>query len=182
VSPSGRMPFAVPTDHDHLPPFDPRAHVITYDLWHGYRRLRRDGHAAAFPFGFGLSYAAFKHSDLTAETVGNSGESAGLRVAMTVRNVGAMAADEVIQVYAEVPARTVERPRRMLVAFQRLHLKPGQERRLALLVPLRRLALFDEALDAFVVEGGRHRLLVARHEEDDGIGVDVELKAAIVGP
>jgi beta-glucosidase len=182
VSPSGRMPFAVPTDHDHLPPFDPRAYRINYDLWHGYRRLQRDGHAAAFPFGFGLSYGAFEHSDLTVVNTGGSGESAGLRMELTVRNVGAMAADEVIQVYGEVPARTVERPRRMLVAFERLHLNPGQERRLGLVVPLLRLALFDEAVDAFVVEGGRHRLLVARHGEDDGIGVDVELKAAIVGP
>jgi beta-glucosidase len=49
VSPSGRLPFAVPTRVDHLPPFEPRARQVVYDLWHGYRRLRRDGHAASFP-------------------------------------------------------------------------------------------------------------------------------------
>ena len=62
VSPSGRMPFAVPTDPDHLPPFDPWARQVTYDLWHGYRRLGREGHPAAFPFGFGLSYSSFSHA------------------------------------------------------------------------------------------------------------------------
>ena len=67
VSPSGRMPYAVPTDHAHLPPFDPRARQVTYDLWHGYRRLGRSGHPAAFPFGFGLSYSSFSHSDPAAE-------------------------------------------------------------------------------------------------------------------
>ena len=67
VSPSGRMPYAVPTDPDHLPPFDPWARQVTYDLWHGYRRLGREGHPAAFPFGFGLSYSSFSHSDPAVE-------------------------------------------------------------------------------------------------------------------
>ena len=48
-------------------------------------------------------------------------------------------------------------------------------------IPLRRLAWFDEARDAFVLEGGRHRLVVARHAEDQGIGVDLELEARVVG-
>jgi beta-glucosidase len=48
-------------------------------------------------------------------------------------------------------------------------------------VPLRRLAYFDEAADAFVLEGGLHRVVVARHAEDDGIGVDIYLEATVVG-
>jgi beta-glucosidase len=181
VSPSGRMPFAVPTAHEHLPPFDPRARKITYDLWHGYRRLRRQGHPAAFPFGFGLSYGAFAYSLLTAEIVGGCGEGGVLRVAVTVENVGTMAAADVVQLYGEMPARAVERPARFLVAFTRVSLAPGQVERVSLDVPLRRLALFDEAADAFVLEGGRHRVVVARHAEDDGIGVEVDLEAAVVG-
>ncbi len=39
VSPSGRLPFTIPSDLAQLPPFEPRAPVVTYDLWHGYRRL-----------------------------------------------------------------------------------------------------------------------------------------------
>ncbi|MFM2157854.1 MAG: hypothetical protein RLZZ124_328, partial [Cyanobacteriota bacterium] len=53
VSPSGRLPFALPEQQAHLPPFQPRARCVTYDLWHGYRRLQRDRHPAAYPFGFG---------------------------------------------------------------------------------------------------------------------------------
>jgi beta-glucosidase len=181
VSPSGRMPFAVPTAHEHLPPFDPRARRITYDLWHGYRRLRRQGHPAAFPFGFGLSYGNFQYTELAVKLLGGCGEGGVLQVGVTVENVGTMAAADVVQVYGEVPGRAVERPERILVGFTRVSLAPGQVERVSLDVPLRRLAWFDEAADAFVLEGGRHRVVVARHAEDEGIGVELELESAVVG-
>jgi beta-glucosidase len=152
----------VPTDAAHLPPFEPRAPQVTYDLWHGYRRLRRQGHPSAFPFGFGLSYAQFRHHQLTAEFSNAAGDAGGLQVAVTVQNDGPMAADEVVQVYVEPPGVAVERPERFLAGFARLALSPHQAERLTIAIPLRRLAYFDERRDAFVVEGGIHRLRLAR--------------------
>ncbi len=184
VSPSGRLPFALPTHHAHLPPFHPRSRRITYDLWHGYRRLQRQGHPAAFPFGFGLSYTAFEASALDAVVVqgaaGTADPQAALQLALTVHNAGAMAADEVVQVYLEPPGLALERPARSLVGFQRLSLEPGQSQRLRLAIPLRHLAYFDEARDGFALEAGRHRLVVARHVEDPGLAVELELEAALL--
>ncbi|WP_216904165.1 beta-glucosidase [Synechococcus sp. CCY 9618] len=187
VAPSGRMPYAVPTDHAHLPPFDPRARRITYDLWHGYRRLARHGHPAAFPFGFGLSYSTFSHTDPAVERLpdipGTPPHGAGgLQLHLTVTNTGAMAAAEVVQIYAEPPGRAAERPTRFLAGFTRVSLEPGRSERVTVEIPLRRLAWFDEARDAFVLEGGCHRLVVARHAEDEGIRVDLTLEAQVVGP
>ena len=182
VSPSGRMPYAVPTDPSHLPPFDPRARKITYDLWHGYRRLARNGHPAAFPFGFGLSYSTFTHADPVARWLpAPAGAAGALEVSITVANTGAMLAAEVVQVYVEPPGRAVERPRRTLVGFHRVSLPPGQKERVAIRIPQRRLAWFDAARDAFVLEASHHRLVVARHAEDEGIGVDLALESAVVG-
>jgi beta-glucosidase len=181
VSPSGRLPFSVPTDHDHLPDFDPRAHRITYDLWHGYRRLGRDGRSAAFPFGFGLSYVCFEHRDMVMTLECNDDSIAQLKVELTVRNAGLMAADEVVQVYAEVPGLAVERPRRMLVGFKRVRLEAAASARVVVVIPLRQLAYFDEGRDAFVVEAGMHRLRVCRHAEDDGIGADLQLAETMLG-
>jgi beta-glucosidase len=155
---------------------------VRYDLWHGYRLLQRLGVAAAYPFGFGLSYApvVVRSAALIPPEAGRGGEP--VRLAVEVVHGGAMAVAEVVQVYLEPPGRLLERPRRTLVAFERLSLQPGEQRRLTLSIPLRQLACFDPTRDAFVLEAGRHRLVVARHAEDPGLVVTVELEAAVVGP
>jgi len=176
VSPSGRLPFAIPHDAAQLPPFHPRAPQVTYDLWHGYRRLQRHGQRAAYPFGFGLSYASFAVGDLS---VSQQGEAVGLT--LTVRNTEERTAAEVLQVYLEPPGVLMERPARTLVAFQRLELEPGEQRPLSLVILLRRLACFAEARDGFVLEAGRHRLVVARDADDPGLAVDLTLAARFLG-
>ncbi len=177
VSPSGRLPFAIPVSEDHLPPFEPRASRVVYDLWHGYRRLGRLGQAAAYPFGFGLSYSAFTHTQPVA--VARMGD---VELTIRVRNCGEMAAADVVQVYVEPPGRILERPRRSLAAFQRVHLEPGESRTLRLTIPLRRLAYFDSDRDRFVVEAGDHRLVIAAHAEAPGVAVALHLEGAVLGP
>jgi beta-glucosidase len=194
VAPSGRLPFAIPRSARELPPFQPRAERVHYDLWHGYRRLQRQGATAAYPFGFGLSYGPFAHRQLTAVLRSGPGDPPSdpssappsdpgwVDLAVWVGNGGAIAAAEVVQVYLEAPGRRLERPRRCLVAFQRLLLQPGAWQRLSLPIPLRRLACFDPDRDAFVLEDGPHRLVVARHADDPGLAVTVVLQAAVLGP
>ncbi len=55
-APTGRLPFAIPTSEDHLPPFDRDATTIEYGLLHGQKLLDHLGVEATFPFGFGLTY------------------------------------------------------------------------------------------------------------------------------
>jgi beta-glucosidase len=182
VSPSGRLPFSLPTSADHLPPFEPRARQVTYDLWHGYRRLGHEGRRAAYPFGFGLSYSRFEFRDPRAELSDGPNGEGSVALEVTVGNRGPMAAAEVVQVYLEAPGLRVERPPRSLVGFQRLELAAGEHRRLQLVIPLRRLAFFDEARDGFALEAGEHRLVLARHAEDPGLVVTLPLQERWLGP
>jgi beta-glucosidase len=52
AEPGGRLPFVLPTDARHLPPFDSAAKSVVYDDKWGQRRLDGEGHAPAFPFVF----------------------------------------------------------------------------------------------------------------------------------
>jgi beta-glucosidase len=55
-SPTGRLPFVIPTSEEHLPPFDPDATVAEYGRLLGQALLDHLGVPAAYRFGFGLSY------------------------------------------------------------------------------------------------------------------------------
>ena len=185
VSPSGRLPFSIPVSEKQLPLFEPRAPRVDYDLWHGYRKLLRQGEKAAYPFGFGLSYSSFERSDPQARlNTPEQAEGAGqacVELAVAVANHGAMAAADVVQVYLEPPGLLMERPNRVLVAFQRVWLEPGERQRLTLTIPLRRLACFDEQRDRFVVEKGLHRLVVAAHADDPGVAANLDLEERELG-
>ena len=54
--PTGRLPFAIPTHVDHLPPFDNKAKMVQYSPLHGQPLIDMLRVPAAFPFGFGLTY------------------------------------------------------------------------------------------------------------------------------
>ncbi|CAN5302662.1 hypothetical protein BH20ACT3_BH20ACT3_09250 [soil metagenome] len=158
AEPTGRLPFTVPTDEGHLPPFDRDATDATYDAWHGYWRLARDGHRAAYPFGFGLSY-----TDLVIESVevALDDAAAAVLVSATVANLGDRGGVEVVQVYAGAegaPAR--------LVAFARVPLTPAERTGVDLRVPVGRLARRDPTAHAWLPATGTHQLVIGRHVED----------------
>jgi hypothetical protein len=165
VNPSGRLPFTVPTDAGHLPPFDRDADRALYDEWHGWWLLERDGHAAAYPFGFGLSYTTFALASAHVERAGD-----GLTVTAAVANTGGRAGADVVQVYAR---RHGWRPR--LVGFRRVEVDPGTTAEVTIPVPLERLA-GRVGPGEWVVEPGTYELAVARHAADpDAHRLDVRL-------
>ncbi len=120
AEPTGRLPFAIPTDSAHLPHFELETDQIVYDSSWGQRKLDRDGHEAAFPFGFGLGYATF---DVALDSV-TAGENAG-RATVRVRNTVGRAGATVIQVYAF--DSDADRAVPQLIGFQRVVLPGGGE-------------------------------------------------------
>ncbi|MGI5916042.1 MAG: beta-glucosidase [Anaerolineae bacterium] len=167
VSPGGKLPCVFPKRAEHLPFFDRDATAITYDLWHGYRLLERDGHEPAFPFGYGLSYTTFALSDLRLESdeIGADDAAATLRATVTVTNTGARAGDEVAQLYIAAPGSRVERAPKELKAFARVSLAPGERRDVTLEAPVARLAYYDES-QGWVVEPLSYEVIVGTHSLD----------------
>jgi beta-glucosidase len=159
VAPSGRLPFAIPTTAAHLPVFDPDATAITYDLWHGQWKLDRDGNAAAYPFGFGLSYTSFALRDASI-----SGDGLERRVRCTVANTGERDGADVVQVYAGLPGSAYERPAWRLLGFARVDVPAGGTRTVDVEVSLRTLAVRERG--AWLIEPGRYAIVVARHAGD----------------
>jgi beta-glucosidase len=164
---SGRLPFSVPRDASDLPPFDGQSHAVTYDAWHGYWHLARQGVAPAYGFGFGLSYTTFELGDVTVEP-----EQDRPTIAVAVRNSGTRPGADVVQVYGRRVGS--DRPER-LVAFRRLELGAGQRWSATLTVDLAALAERDTKAHDMVVRAGRYRFRVARHFEDPGVVVELDI-------
>jgi beta-glucosidase len=141
VSPSGKLPFTVARDTADYPFFDKDAERIEYDLWHGYSKFDRDGNAPRYAFGHGLSYSEFAYRDLRAEVAAGA-----IRVSVAVQNIGAVAAEEVVQVYIGAPGTEVERQQKLLKAFARVALRPGEAKQVDLMIALDDLRWRDRAV------------------------------------
>jgi len=165
VNPSGKLPCVFAARSEDLPYYDMNAKAITYDLWHGYRKLERDGAVPAFPFGFGLSYTAFKFDDLRlSEASLEAGDT--LTATLEVTNCGTVTGDTVVQAYIALPTSRVERAPKELKAFRRVGLKPGETKTVQVDVPVRDLAYYDEQL-GWTVEPTSYTLIVGQHSLDD---------------
>ena len=165
VNPSGKLPCVFAARSEDLPYYDMNAKAITYDLWHGYRKLERDGAVPAFPFGFGLSYTAFEFGHLRlSETSLGVGDT--LTATLDVINCGSVAGDTVVQIYVAVPASRVERAPKELKAFKRVRLEPGETKTVHLDIPVKELAYYDEQ-SGWRVERTSYTLIVGQHSLDD---------------
>ena len=165
ANPSGRLPCSFPKRMEDLPFFDRKATKITYDLWHGYRKLERDGAAPAFPFGFGLSYTSFQVSDLRLEQAEIAADGI-LKVSVQITNTGSMAGDEVVQFYLSVVKSQVDRAPKELKAFRRISLQPGESKRLQVELPAAQLAYYDPH-NGWTVEKTAYTLIAGRHSQDE---------------
>jgi beta-glucosidase len=173
VNPSGRLPFSVAKRVEDLPYFDRAANDITYDLWHGYTKLEREGVAPAYPFGFGLSYSQFAFSNPSARY---DAEADRLRLAIDVANEGGRDGTAVVQAYAGWAEADVDQPKKRLCAFGRIDLSVGEQKRVDLEVPLRQLAFFDVDAQSWKLGASAWRIqLGASSADGDGLEVAIEI-------
>jgi beta-glucosidase len=103
---------------------------------HGRRVFRKfttacrlDGpHTPLYPFGHGSSYTTFEYGPLELDRTVLSGERDALNAGVKVRNTGALAGEEIVQLYIGDPVASRSRPVRELKGFEKIALQPGEER------------------------------------------------------
>jgi beta-glucosidase len=146
-NPAGRLTITFPQTVGQLPDYynsDPSWVEKYVDL---------DG-MPLFPFGFGLSYTTFRYDHLAVRppTAGSKGD---VEIRVDITNTGVRTGDEVAQIYLREDVSSVETPRRSLVGFSRIRLKPQETRILTFHVPQQQLAIWN-AEGKWVVEPGNY--------------------------
>ena len=123
VSPSGRSPQTWYDSDAELP-----QSIASYDMYAGKgTTYRYYSGVASIPFGFGLSYSAFKYTNMWLNTSSSIGHCDSVQVSVDVSNIGKVVADEVVQLYVTTPGLLVPAPRKRLADFTRIHsLRPGE--------------------------------------------------------
>jgi beta-glucosidase len=151
ANPGGRLPVSVARDVGQLP--------IFYNRKPSARRGYLFGTTEPlYPFGFGLSYTTFEISAprLSRERIRTNED---VQVSVDVRNTGARAGDEVIQLYIRDRISSVTRPVQELRGFQRVTLAPGESRTVTFTLTPRALQFWNADMRR-VVEPGEFSIMV----------------------
>jgi|DewCreStandDraft_4_1066084.scaffolds.fasta_scaffold14986_2 beta-glucosidase len=134
-NPAGRLPVTFYKKVEDLPDF------TNYSMdGRTYRYFKGE---PLFPFGFGLSYTKFSYSNLR---IGKKKLKQGetQTVTVTVKNIGKVAGDEVVQVYLKDVTASVRVPIRQLVGFQRINLKPGKKKTVKFKILPEQMMIYNE--------------------------------------
>ena len=76
-----------------------------------------------------------------------------IEVIFDVKNTGKQTSDEVVQIYASAPKSRVPKPRRQLLAFERLHdIAPDETRHVIKRISTNELRFYDCISESFLVE------------------------------
>ena len=158
IEPSGRLPISFARYAGQQPTY---YNQIRGQHGDRYADLTQ---APAFAFGEGLSYTWVEYSDLglAAESVAAVGT---VRAELTLRNVGERPVRETVQAYVSDRVTSVSWADQELKGFLQVDLAPGEEKRVALEIPVADLAIVDAKGD-HVVEPGEFELRIGRSSRD----------------
>ncbi|MDQ0424175.1 beta-glucosidase [Cellulomonas iranensis] len=166
VNPSGRLPISMPRSAGAQP------YTYLHPALGGDGDVTNLSTVPTLPFGHGLSYTTFTHTDL--RVAPGATTDGGLAVTVTVTNTGGRTGADVVQLYGHDVVASVTRPVAQLLGYHRVELAPGQSVDVELTVPAARLAFTDRS-GRRVVEPGELRVWVGPSCAEREVEASVEL-------
>ena len=166
VNPSGKLAESWPFTYGDVPSSE--IYGKTTDalyqegIYVGYRYYDKSGTAVRWSFGYGLSYTSFVYSDLTVN---------GNTVSVAVKNIGAFAGAEVVQLYMHAPQDGLHRPLRELKGFRKVFLQPGEAQTVTFTLTDRSFAVWQ---DGWKVSGGKYTVCIC------GLTASIEKTGAVL--
>lgn len=161
VNPSGKLPYVVPVDEKDLPQVDWEATEQYYGYYHGYTKLEKEGVAPLYPYGYGLSYTSFAVSDAVF-----SADQKAVCATCKVKNTGAVAGTELVQMYVGFENSKLDRPVKILRGFARVDLQPGEEKEVSISCPVEKLAYYNAYTRKMEVEHMEYQMYIGTSSDN----------------
>jgi beta-glucosidase len=171
AEPGGRLPTTWPRRASDCPVLSvtPVDGTLAYDegVFIGYRGWQRSGVAPLFPFGHGLGYTTWAYESLAVQP----GDGLGTAT-VTVRNTGARAGREVVQVYLGPADPDPGRPVRWLAGFAGVTAAPGEAVTVRVPLPERAAQIWQ---GGWRTVAGRYLVEAGRSVEDRPLSTPLEV-------
>lgn len=165
-NPSGKLPVTFPRTVGQVPFYynhknTGRPPADTMRFTSRYRDLPS---SPLFPFGFGLSYTTFEYAGMTVSP-GIIDSAGAVTVSIRVKNTGARAGEEVVQLYVRQDVGSLTRPVKELKGFRRIALAPGESRLVEFSLRGPDLLMYDAAMRR-VLEPGTFTVYAGTNSRD----------------
>lgn len=159
-NPGGKLPVTFYKNSDDLPD------LADYDITKGHTYWFFQGEVL-YPFGHGLSYTNFEYSNISINsnqfTTSNLEE---VNVTCTIKNIGRVKGDEVVQLYISDVESSVIQPIKKLRGFERVSLEQGESKTLNFGLDKRDFSFWNEKINDWDIEPGEYEILVGSSSED----------------
>jgi beta-glucosidase len=168
--PSGKLPTTFPMHWEDEPAYGHypgESGIVDYaeGLFVGYRHFDKKGLEVAFPFGHGLNYTSFAYRDLQVSPKSfQFGQK--VEVSFYLKNTGPREGAEVVQLYIHDRQSSLPRPPKELKSFQRVVLKPGEEKQVRFEIDEKMLAFYNPERKGWVVEPGMFDAVIGASSAD----------------
>jgi len=165
-NPGGKLPVSIPYHSGQIPVHYNHDNGASYNVatmsgFESYVDLPR---TPRYYFGHGLSYTTFEYTNLKLNKM-KLDPTEKLSVSVTIKNTGAMAGDEVVQLYIRDPYSSIVRPVKELAGFKRIYLSPGEKKRITFKMKLSQFAFLDAEMK-WKVEAGDMDIMVGSSSND----------------
>ena len=143
-------------------------------IYVGYRYFQTAGAPVSYPFGYGKSYTTFEYGKPVVKATAD-----GFTATITVKNTGAVAGKEAVQLYVAAPEGGLKKPAFELKGFAKTkELAPGETQTLTINVDKYSLASFNEATSSWETAAGTYKVMFGANAADIRGTADYKLKKA----
>lgn len=169
-NPCGKLAESFPKKLSHNPSylnFPGEGDMVEYreGIFVGYRYYDKKGIEVLFPFGHGLSYTTFEYTGISVDKKEITDNDV-VNVTVKIKNVGNLTGKEIVQLYVRDVESSVIRPEKELKAFEKVELKPGEEKSITFVLDKRAFAYFNVDIKDWYVEEGEFEILIGKSSRD----------------
>jgi beta-glucosidase len=118
-----------------------------------------------FSFGHGLSYTTFEYGKVRADKT-QMAQDGKITFTVSIKNTGKREGAEVAQLYISDLKSSVPRPVKELKGFEKINLKPGEQKEVSFTIDKSALSFFDAATHQWIAEPGEFEALVGASSSD----------------